>query len=136
MDLLLYANYYRNLGFNITHLSGNKNKSYKEPTDPNSKLYIYEKQTVKYIFEQSWNEATGIGMLLGYNNYRAIDIDKFNIHPCLLPEENEQNQKEFVQKCLELLGLPKDYSWVVKSGSKQGLHIIIKTDDINDLVSI
>lgn len=138
-DLLLYANYYHNLGMNITHLSGNHNKSYKEPTDQQWQEYITKKQNIEYLNAQQWDEATGLGIVLGYNQYRAIDVDDFFYKPLIADEEyeimgliREDQLWEFIQTCLELLKLPNDYSWVVKSGSGHGCHIIIKVEDIQN----
>lgn len=85
-DLLLYANFYHNLGMNITHISGEQyisagNQSIllysKKPTDPKWEKYIIKKQNIEYLYAQQWDKATGLGIVLGYNQYRAIDIDEF-----------------------------------------------------------
>ena len=129
---MLYANFYHNLGMNVTHIQGNPNeeKSYKRPTDPK-----WDSHNIEYINAQNWDKATGIGVMLGDNQYRAIDIDKMfcgNQYWADTKEEKEQMFLDFIHICLELLGLPENYSWVIKSGSHNGCRIIIKAEDIQD----
>ena len=134
-DLLLYANFYHNIGINITHISGNTSdiQSFKAPTDPKWEEYITKRQSINYLHSQTWDKATGIGMILGYNGYRAIDIDNFFYgyrRGWFSDEEVRTNFSDFIQTCLCLLRLPNDYQWVIKSGSGWGCHIILKTKDI------
>lgn len=129
---MLYANFYHNLGMNVTHIKGNPNeeRTYKRPTDPK-----WDEHNIEYINAQDWENATGIGVMLGSNQFRAIDIDKMfcgNQYWADSKEEKEQMFLDFIHTCLELLELPADYSWVVKSGSHSGCHIIIKAQDIQN----
>lgn len=71
----------------------------------------------------SWSEATGLGVILGFNNIWALDID----------EVKDVNKiDEIIDNCLELLHLPKDYEWVVYSGSGKGFHILFRSQTIDD----
>lgn len=138
--LLLYASYYHNLGMNITHMQGVENipKSFKDPTDYNWNYYSDKEQSVSYVLQQKWEQSTGVGLVIGYNGYRAIDIDY--IHPqyalwMLFHDDRDKFRQspfwDFLSDCLKLLGLPEDYPWVVLSGSHQGIHIIFKADEVN-----
>lgn len=64
-----------------------------------------------------WNSATGIGVISGGNSFRCIDIDGCSSF-------------DFVTKFLYLLGLNESYSWIVRTGSKNGFHIWIKTEKL------
>lgn len=64
-----------------------------------------------------WNSATGIGVISGDNSFRCIDIDGCSSF-------------DFVIKFLHFLGLNESYSWIVRTGSKNGFHIWIKTEKL------
>ena len=77
--------------------------------------------------------------MLGDNQYRAIDVDKLYVGNWMIWDGESINESgksrdklylNFIQSCLKLLGLPADYAWVIKSGSHNGFHIIIKAKDI------
>lgn len=152
---------YNLMGMNITQISGSRKEndrihdmayehepfidrrlanfdSFKNPIETNWKDYIISPQNNEYITNLSWKNKTGIGTICGYNNIRAIDIDG-----CF---ENDNYDLwdiskiapydkfiSFLEYCLHLLNLPKDYQWVVKSGSGKGIHIIFKCEDVNGL---
>lgn len=130
-DLFLYANYYHNLGMNLSPIKATED-NYKEPLDASWDVFCKNKQHLQYIQTDVWKTATGIGCVLGYNGYRALDIDG------LLPREinllgekvnREENVRRFVLECLNILCLPSDYKWIVNSGSGVGLHIIFRTEN-------
>lgn len=59
--------------------------------------------------------------MLGWNKYRAIDVDDVDYHLT----------DGFIEEFLTYLSLPKDYPWVIRSGSGCGFHIIFKCDDLD-----
>ncbi len=134
-DLMLKAGFYHSLGMNITCLKGHEEepKSFKDPVDKNWEQYFSEPQSMDYVLSQDWENATGIGLVLGYNGFRAIDIDKIRSGLSMYFGEDLDYYYplgNMIKECLALLKLPSDYDWVVKSGSGSGLHIIFKTKEI------
>ena len=146
--LRFFANLYHYFGINVTCIKGKPEDKvtylyddpvtgvelrhpFKEPSDSNWKSFFDEEQDVDYISDQDWEEASGIGAVIGYNGLRALDFDDvYFLNP------NHRNLEIFglyVNKVLDLLNLPSDYQWVVKSGSGCGFHIIFKTKEISDL---
>lgn len=120
------AKYYHNLGFNICCISNKKtnfNKSardiLKSPLGP-WKHFRFERQSLNELLDYDWHSSTGMGVVLGYNNLRAIDVD-----------ETDGPVSKFIEICLEHLKLPKDYEWVVQSGSGKGFHILFYAIDEN-----
>lgn len=136
-NLILYANYYHNWGMNLSPINYD-GKKYKEPLDENWENFIDTEQNLQYIQSNDWITATGIGCILGYNGYRALDIDQLftTQEDLLFKEEREIKVKKFISNCLNMLALPRDYQWIVKSGSGYGIHIIFRTEntDIKDAV--
>ena len=114
--------------------------SFKNPTDENWKDYISISQDKDYISNFEWKNKTGLGIICGFNNVRAIDIDSLG---CFVncdykfwrnPREKSNNKFDsFIEYCLYLLNLPKDYKWVVRSGSGSGIHIIFRCEDVENL---
>ena len=123
-ELILYANYYHNLGMNIYPV---KDDNYKIPRDNNWRQYISMSQDSQFINSIDWSSAAGIGLVLGYNDYHAIDID--DLYPYLNQERCNISKADFIDECLRVLDLPKDYEWVICSGSGRGIHIIFKCHD-------
>ena len=128
---------YHNLGFHLTMIQGDEEieNSYKEPFQ---KWYI-KKQNMSFLVNQvDWNNASGVGFMCGHNNIRALDIDDlvFDMH-CRQFNDDEARRFHklakirFIDKCLNLLGLPKGYEWVEKT--PHGYHIIFKCDDVNGM---
>lgn len=125
---------YHYLGFNITQICGEKTpesynrdglyyySSYKEPIEKNWRIYFAKEQSLNYLEKLNWENKTGIGIICGFNNIRAIDIDS-------IAEFDENKGHNFTTLCLRLLGLPEDYQWIVRSSSNEGIHIIFKCID-------
>lgn len=165
-ELEITAYLYNMMGINITQIEGSKalNReihniayeygpdssymgievlkfdSFKNPTDENWKDYISISQDKDYIANFEWKNKTGLGIICGYNNVRAIDIDCLGcFENCDYefwrnPREKSENKFDsFIEYCLYLLNLPKDYKWVVRSGSGSGIHIIFKCEDVENL---
>lgn len=118
----LYSNYYYNLGFNVTNIGNLQTKfnvGEKELKKSPSHEWVYlikNRQELRLLNNYKWNQANGVGMVLGFNNYRALDIDGCN-------------DVNFIKKVLQTLNLPEDYEWVTKSGSGNGFHIIFKHEN-------
>lgn len=136
--------YHEQFGMNISPVFGSnvpnegaeqvetRNNSYKKPViEDNAELFASlktEKQFFDYE-EFDWPEATGIGVILGYNNYWALDIDNLKV-----PQSDYSLEavNKISHHILNLLHLPDDYEWVVLSGSGKGLHIIFRAQSIED----
>jgi len=146
-NLLLYATYYHSLGMNVVPTKGSDDDwhSYKEPKDEEEWLqFEINEQSISNVLSHNWKEESGIGLVTGFNQYRALDIDSlfssndywaYNVDAgCQLdskyPYLHDLYAQKFIKKCLELLELPDDYPWVVKSGSGVGAHVIFISDDI------
>lgn len=134
-ELKFMSIYYHNLGMNITQMKWEKSlknkKSFKEPIDTNWGTYKYKAQDLNYILSMDWKNSEGIGVVLGHNQYRALDVD--GINPIILDTiYGENGLDKLINEFLELLKLPQNYPWVVYSGSGQGFHIIFKSEDFGD----
>lgn len=134
-ELKFMSMYYHHLGMNITQMKWEKSlrnkKSFKEPIDTNWATYKHKAQDMNYILSMDWNNSEGIGLVLGHNQYRALDIDGVNSF-FLDHFYGENGLDNFINEFLELLKLPKNYPWVVYSGSGNGFHIIFKSEDFGD----
>lgn len=134
-ELRYMAMYYHNLGMNITQMkwdeSQKNDKSFKEPIDSHWRDYKLKEQDFTKLMSFDWDNSQGIGLVLGYNHYRALDVDGVNRF-LLNTYDGEEGFDNFINKFLEILGLPSDYPWVVYSGSGCGFHIIFKADDIGE----
>ena len=99
--------YFQLFGFNVLSLSSKR---------PNIEWDIWqkEKQSTEDIEEMNWNNATGLGAVMGINDLRLFDLDGV---------ENP----EIVEMILTELELPEDYTWVVQSGSGEGFHIYFRS---------
>lgn len=116
---LSILNFYKQMGFKCSYIVGNDDikDSYKKP------------QEIINNIGQIWDKHTGIGVYLGNNNdYRAIDIDDFQI---LIRENSDSDYQKlynlansfFINKCMTILGLPEDYEWIIRT--PHGWHIVI-----------
>lgn len=134
-DLKYMSLYYRLFGMNITQVRWADNikndKSFKDAFDTDWKLYKSQEQSLGHLLGRNWNNCECIGLVLGFHQYRAIDVD--GVQPYVLEAFYGKNGFDvFINQFLEILGLPSDYAWVVYSGSGKGFHIIFKADDIDD----
>ena len=113
--------YYDKFGFNITKLTTEKNDynyskdPYKHPSH-SWEFLIYERQQRDFLSESNWDKTVGIGTVLGFNKLRALDID-------------DCNNLDFLMEIIVKLGLPKNYEWIIKSGSNNGYHILFFAED-------
>lgn len=125
-ELELYARHYYNLGLNVTCISNkiNQNNFYERNIlkSPNHRWdhLFYERQEIFELNSFDWDNATGAGSVTEFMNIRVIDIDGCN-------------DLNFLDKALTILRLPKNYEWVVLSGSGNGFHIYINADKFSHL---
>ena len=131
---------YNGLGMNITKIRGNgKNpKSFKdldEKWNHSMDDFYDEEQSKGMVLTENWYRNSGIGLVLGWNNYHAIDVDDINWQVVGYDSSGKLDMKHIIEEFLELLGLPKDYPWVVKSGSGCGFHVIFKCEELDETFS-
>lgn len=124
--LKLLGKHFYNLGLNITCISNRLTEH--NFYDPNLLKAPYHKwkhlkldrQEENELEKFEWSEATGIGTIAGFNSLHILDIDGCS-------------NDEFINDILIILGLPKHYEWVVKTGSQDGYHIYFYSDIFGDL---
>lgn len=117
------------MGMNIAPIYGHEDdpSSFKKPGIDINKWHK-ERQSVEDIMSFNWTDATGIGLITGFNGFRAIDID--GVKDDFLTDFFKHR---FLGVILEDLGLSADYEWLVLSGSGNGCHIIIRSDEISNM---
>jgi len=141
--LLTIATYYHAMGMDLSIIQGHgdDDKSYKNPgicnPFPVSGILNNQSNGVSSLFNQNWKIATGIGVCLGHNHIRAIDVDGIDYNCQILSVDENGNQYfdrigGVLNKVLEKLGLPSDYPWVIQSGSQTGFHILFVTFELDD----
>lgn len=121
-DLRQFALYYFNFGFNVTHIVPQKQLNrygeyeyiLKKPSHEIKNL-TRKKQSIEDVLAFKWEEAIGIGAVMGFDNLRSIDIDGCT-------------NEIFIYEFLSKIGLPNNYEWVVRTGSQNGFHIIFYAD--------
>ena len=132
-ELKLMSMFYHNMGMNLTQVYG----KYPNKTSFKEIVYICEdgmdkddmiscirskQQESQLLLNEDWLNASGLGLALGWNDYRAIDFDYVHY----------SEMDETIHQCLQMLGLPDNYPWVVRSGSMNGFHIIIRVKEFMD----
>ena len=122
-DLKYYAlKYYEKFNLNISCISSkinqyNRNENtLKAPSHEWIELQK-SRQSKSELIKYNWHEAIGLGIILGYNGIRALDIDQCE-------------DFSLVGVFLKELALPVDYEWVTKSGSLKGFHILFYCDEL------
>lgn len=123
-ELKFMASFYGLFDMNITQMKWSEcpkrnHKSFKTPVDTEWEKYQNEPQSTEYLSSLKWEKSSGIGLVLGYNQYRALDVDRVR----------SDEIDTLIDEMLKSLKLPSDYPWVVRSGSGYGFHIIFKCDD-------
>lgn len=136
-ELKLMSMYYHNLGMNLTMIQGRypDAQSFKAPLAKDGMLLeeLYNsKQKTSTLLRQDWINASGMGLVLGWNDLRALDFDNFTSYVFGDCDYSQDEMRDHIASCLVLLGLPKDYQWVVWSGSKRGFHIIVRIKEFGD----
>lgn len=79
-----------------------------------------ERQSSKELENYDWDNSVGMGTIAGFENLHILDIDGCSNY-------------EFIEDLLVILGLPKSYEWVVRTGSLDGYHIYFFSDLIEEL---
>ena len=138
-DLRLWANYYYNMGFNLTHIIAKLNNHAKNPykSATNDRLILQNRrQELSELNSLDWESSDGIGLVLGFNSLRAIDFDfycyeweKYDSHNKLSIEKIDKTINSFIKKALNKLNLPDNYEWVIRTPNG-GFHILIYSDSI------
>ena len=141
-EMKLMSMYYHNINMNLTMVQGKypDKASFKAPIAKDGMLLenLYSsKQDTSILLKQDWINVSGMGLVLGWNDLRALDFDDFISRNNVLEDDGEYNIEDYNigdyrRDCLSLLGLPEDYQWVVWSGSKKGFHIIIRVKEFGD----
>lgn len=140
-NLRYMALYYRLFGMNLTQMKWSESlrnlQSLKEPINTNWQLLKHEEQNLRDLLNINWSNSCGIGLVLGFNDFRALDFD-FDIDGDFIynGDSDEDFIEDFIEKILCRLGLPADYPWVVRSGNGYGFHIIFKSTDIEAIKEI
>lgn len=119
-----FSMYYHKLGINISFIlddDSNYEDSFgnflKVPSSEWNK-YKQIRQSLEYITLKDYTQVLGLGIILDYGKIVCIDIDNC-VNDC------------FLKHVLDILKLPHDYEWVIRTGSRTGFHIIIKTIRFN-----
>lgn len=115
----IYARYYHELNFNVTYVSnkitaynfGNPNPL-KGAANPYKHLYE-SRQDIDELLTFDWDSALGVGAIIGLNNIMLIDIDG-----CI--------EYKLIEKICEFLKIPKDYEWIIETGSGAGYHLLFE----------
>jgi hypothetical protein len=120
-----YASLYHSFGFNVICIEGvrtvfnnHDNNLLKAPSHEWER-WQKEIQSSGEVSNLPWSNAVGLGIILGYNSVMAIDIDGVL-------------DFSFVRSICQFLGLPSNYPWIVKSGSRCGYHIILQCSDLRE----
>jgi DNA polymerase III epsilon subunit-like protein len=118
----LYANYYFNFDFNVTCITGKQTTTnilhknlFKAPSHKWEHLRN-ARQSISDLRSYDWEQAVGLGVVLGYNRLRALDIDGCE-------------DFTLIDDFLEILNFPSNYKWLIQSGSKKGFHILFYSDN-------
>lgn len=107
--------YHQHFGFNVLPVRG------KKPTIIWDK-WQSEKQTIDDIEKMDWTNSTGVGIPIGLDDLRLLDLDAVEDY-------------EILDKLLEDLEIPNKYPWVVQSGSGEGFHISIRVKDVSSTLN-
>ena len=120
-NIEIYARHYRKLGLNVTRISNRINqfnfhqKNVLKTPDHEWKLWFEAPQSNDEFNLIDWTNATGLGTTSGFKKLVVIDVDGCSDY-------------DFIDKLLAVLLLPKNYEWVVVSGSRNGFHIFVESD--------
>lgn len=122
----LLANHFYNLGLNITCITNyvTQNNFYdanilKGPYHEWTHLKDI-RQTPDELQNLDWDNSVGMGTVAGFDKLHVLDIDGCSNY-------------NFVEDILKIIGLPKQYEWVVKTGSLDGYHIYFYSDFLGNI---
>ena len=100
--LELLANHFHKMGLNIfctiNELSENNFYSFDKLKHPFycTKTFLKKRQPIDVLKSYNWEKVNGIGLIVGFENLRVIDIDGCS-------------NIDFINDIVELLDLPKNY---------------------------
>jgi len=120
-----FAQYYYDLGLNVTCITNivnpfNANSKRQKCPSHSMKELFENRQTTDELSNYDWTRATGLGTVTG-SNFSVFGRDDFKL---IVMDFDGINMRE-IQNVLYLLDLPKNYEWVVRSGSQIGFHIYL-----------
>jgi hypothetical protein len=118
-----FAKHFHKFGLNITCIGSERNpfnfldrNLLKAPNHSWTHL-IDNKQSEDELSSYAWEKSTGLGLVLGYDGLMALDIDG-----CV--------EYDLIKAICNLLLLPDNYEWIIKSGSGAGYHILFFCENI------
>lgn len=123
----LLANHLYDLGINITCITNYTTEyNFYDANILKGPYHAFEhlkknRQTKEELNNYDWENSVGLGTLAGFENLRVLDIDGCSNH-------------KFIDDILIILGLPKNYEWVVRTGSLDGFHIYFYSDINENLI--
>jgi len=118
-EIEIYAKYYHDLGLNVTCIGNQITEiNFHAPNMlkyPNHKWkhLFQERQSKEELDTYNWEDAVGVGTVMGYDRLVTIDIDGCSDY-------------DFLDEVLVAIGLPTNYEWVMISGSNNGFHILLR----------
>jgi DNA polymerase III epsilon subunit-like protein len=116
-ELKMHALHFHSLGLNVSCVSNIKTQyNFLENDLLKAPMHDWKhlqegRQEIDELLSYNWSVATAIGVVLGYENLMALDIDG-----CV--------SVDFVFFICKILKLPEDYSWIYRSGSGCGYQIV------------
>jgi len=135
-DFKAFAQFYYSMGFNVSCITNyntpynmKEGKRFKRPYHPS--LHLFDsRQSIDELNNYDWENAIGLGTFTGGSLGKegdhflfALDIDGINYQELL--------------KVLSILKIPRNYEWVVKSGSGLGYHIYMLVEgNVKSIYSI
>lgn len=117
-----YSRYFYNLGLNISCMSDKTTLyNYREHNKLKAPCHEWKhlqhiKQPTHEVESYPWETSTGLGIILGYENLMAIDVDG-----CI--------DFNFIKFICKKLKVPYDYPWIFLSGSACGFHMLFFCED-------
>ena len=117
-DISLFARHFYKLGFNVTCISNIptdfnfQSKNILKCPNHDWQKYYESRQTIEEFQTLDFDNALGLGTTTAFNNLLVIDIDG-----CL--------DSTILPIFLSQLGLPRNYEWVIQTGSRNGFHIYV-----------
>lgn len=136
-EMKLMSMYYHGINMNLTMVQGKypSKSSFKTPINREGMMLenlYHSPQDSSTLLKQDWLNASGMGLVLGWNDYRALDFDNIAFRVEGFDDDREYGVREYIRESLLILGLPEDYQWVVWPGSRNGFHIIIRVEDFEE----
>jgi DNA polymerase III epsilon subunit-like protein len=120
LNLKYFIRYFDNLGIRLTYVSDKNETTFAQFGNylKNANRDLNSEKLIE-SFKEDFNnfpleELYGIGVDIEFNKLCCIDLDN-----CL--------SDQGLELILETLGLNKNYPWLIRTGSRTGFHILIKS---------